>query len=261
MERLTRIFLVFSIFLIIGVYMSGCSDNPDSPPSDTIAATTAAGPLYTAGDIVRSATGTESPAWLVVSYDAAGDAYTRALIYKNTDGSYGYRTGPATEVSKRAMLERVYTIKITHIAVEGVPIGAPTTVTTAVTTIAASATTTRTPATTTSVATTIKSTARPSIKGMNPEEGEAGTSVTTEITGSDFVSNLTAQLRRSGEDNIQARTISWYSASSVTCIFELPNTTKVGSWDIVVTNPNGLSGEKTNYFTVHGNGTSWSKGK
>jgi hypothetical protein len=29
----------------------------------------------------------------------------------------------------------------------------------------------------------------------------------------------------------------------------------------VVTNPNGLSGEKTNLFTVHGNGTSWSKGK
>jgi hypothetical protein len=41
----------------------------------------------------------------------------------------------------------------------------------------------------------------------------------------------------------------------VTCTFELSNTTRVGTWDIVVTNPNGLSGEYTNYFTVRGNGT------
>jgi hypothetical protein len=252
MERYTKIILVFSIFLIIGVYMSGCSDNPDSPPSDTIAATTAAGPLYTAGDIVRSASGTESPAWLVVSYDAAGDAYTRALIYKNTDGSYGYRTGPATETSKRAMLERVYTVKITHVNVASVPTGTPTTVTSAVT-----ATATTTPGTTTVVATktTTMSTARPSIKKMAPEEGEAGTTIITEITGSDFQSNLTAKLRYTGGNTITARTVSLYSSSSVTCIFDLPNTTKVGPWDIIITNPNGLSGEITNYFLVRGNKT------
>jgi len=90
---------------------------------------------------------------------------------------------------------------------------------------------------------------------MSPEQGEAGTAVVTEITGSNFVSDLKAELRHSGEKNIKASKVSWYSSSSVTCTFELSNTTRVGTWDIVVTNPNGLSGEYTNYFTVRGNGT------
>jgi hypothetical protein len=245
MEHCTKIFLAFSIFLIIGVSMTGCSDSTDSgSTSATVAATTTAGPQYMAGDIVRSASGSESPAWMVVSYDSASDSYTRALIYKNADGSYGYRTSPASDTSKRAALEKVYTVKIAHVTVASVPTAAPTTVTTAVTT---------TTATTAATTTKSTSTAKPSIKEMDPEEGEAGTAVTTEITGSDFVKNLTAKLRRSGEGSISATTVSLYSSSSVTCTFELPNTTKVGTWDIVVTNPNGLSGEIANYFMVRGN--------
>jgi hypothetical protein len=252
MERFSRIFILFSIFLILGVTMAGCSDTPDTPPSTTVAAPTSAGPVYAAGDIVRSATGSESPAWLVVGYDPTADSYTRALIYKNTDGSYGYRTSSATETSKREMLERVYTVKITHVTVASVPTGTPTAATTAVT---ATATRTSTTTTATATQTTMVSTAKPSIKAMAPEEGEAGTTVTTEITGSDFMANLTAVLRHTGGDTVSARTTSLYSSSSVTCIFDLPNSTKVGSWDIVVTNPNGLSGEITNYFIVRGNKT------
>lgn len=252
MERSVQIFIILSIFLIIGVSMTGCSDDQDPASSDTVAPATTAGPLYTAGDIVRSASGSESPAWMIVSYDSSGDSYSRALIYKNADGSYGYRTSPTTEMSKREIMERVFTVKITHVTVESVPTAAPTTVTTEVTT---AATATRTSTTTSASTTTTTSTARPSIKAMNPEEGEAGTEVVTEITGSDFVKDLKAELRHSGEKNVKATEISWYSSSSVTCTFELPNTTKVGTWDIVVTNPNGLSGEYTNYFTVRGNGT------
>jgi len=252
MERSAKIFVMFSIFLILGVSMTGCSDNTEPAPADTVAAATTAGPLYTAGDIVRSAQGSESPAWLVLGYDPASDSYSRALIYKNTDGSYGYRTSPKTELSKRTIMEKVFTVKITTVTAESVPTAAPTTITTAATAAAAKTTTSSSaPATTT----TTTSTARPSIKAMNPEEGEAGTAVVTEITGSDFVSDLKAELRRSGEKSIKASKVSWYSSSSVTCTFDLSNTTKVGTWDIVVTNPNGLSGEYTNYFTVRGNGT------
>ncbi|MDD1682196.1 MAG: hypothetical protein LUO98_00030 [Methanoregula sp.] len=250
MERSTTIFIAFSIFLIIGVSMTGCSDNADTAASGTAAAATTTTPLYTAGDIVRSASGSESPAWLVVSYDPAGDSYTRALIYKNADGSYGYRTGPATETSKRATMEKVFTVKIRHVDVASVPTAAPTTVTPAETT-----TTTRTIATASATATTTTSTATPSIKGMDPEEGEAGTTVETDITGSDFVSNLTAQLRHPGETSITATKVTWYSSSSVTCTFDIPNSTKVGTWDIVLTNPNGRSGEITNFFMVRGNET------
>lgn len=252
MERSATIFIAFSIFLIIGVSMSGCSDSPGPAASETVVPATTAGPLYTAGDIVRSASGSESPAWMVISYDPASDSYSRALIYKNTDGSYGYRTSPNTELSKRTAMEKVYTVKITTVAVESVPTAAPTTLATATT-----AAVTKAPTTTSASATTTTdtSTAKPSIKAMSPEQGEAGTAVVTEITGSNFVSDLKAELRRSGEKTIKASMVSWYSSSSVTCTFELSNTTKVGTWDIVVTNPNGLSGEYTNYFTVRGNGT------
>ena len=252
MERSATIFIAFSIFLIIGVSMSGCSDSPDPAASETVVPATTAGPLYTAGDIVRSAQGSESPAWLVLSYDPASESYSRALIYKNTDGSYGYRTSPNTELSKRAAMEKVFTVKITTVDVASIPTAAPTTVTTA-----ATAATTKTPTTTSASATTTTtaSTARPSIKAMNPEEGEAGTAVVTEITGSDFVSDLKAELRHKGEESVKASKVSWYSSSSVTCTFELSNTTKVGTWDIVLTNPNGRSGEITNFFMVRGNET------
>jgi hypothetical protein len=252
MERSVKIFIALTLFLIIGVFMAGCSDNTDTAASGSTSvnntATTATGPLYTAGDIVRSSTGSTSPAWLVVSYDSASDSYTRALIYKNDDGTWGYRTSPATETSKRAVLEKVYTVKITHVTVASVPTAAPTTVTTEVTTIA-------TVTTTSAAATATTSSEKPSIKGMDPEEGEAGTTVSTDITGSDFVSNLTALLRREDETSIKATTVSWSSSSSVTATFDLPNTTKVGTWDIVVTNPDGQSGEITNDFMVHGNKT------
>jgi hypothetical protein len=49
--------------------------------------------------------------------------------------------------------------------------------------------------------------------------------------------------------------VSRSSSSGVTCTFDLSNETKIGSWDVVITNPNGQSGELTNYFIVRGNGT------
>jgi len=250
MEQFTRILVLFTIFIIAAISVSGCTDNSAPAPADTPVVTTAAGPVYTAGDIVKSASGTDSPAWLVVGYDAATDSYTRALIYKKTDGSYGYRMNSATETTKRASLEKIYSVKITHVAVDSIPTGTPTTVATAMTTATTSAATASATATTATI-----STDRPSIKDMSPDAGEAGTSVTTEITGGNFDSNATALLRHSGESSITASTVSYYSAQSITCIFNLPNTTRVGQWDIVVTNPNGLSGEYNGFFTVHGNST------
>ncbi len=149
-------------------------------------------------------------------------------------------------------MEKVYPVKIARVAVSSVPTAAPTTATTAVTVTTTRASTT---ATSTATATTETSTARPVIKEMVPDQGEAGTTVSTEITGSNFMANLTARLERSGETSITATKVSWSSSSIVTATFDLPNTTKVGAWDIVITNPNRLSGEYANYFTVRGNKT------
>jgi hypothetical protein len=244
MERSAKITIALIIFLIFGVLMAGCSDST----SDTATPTPTTALLYSAGDIVRSPSGATSPAWLIVSSDPAGDSYTRALIYQNIDGTWGYRINPATETSKRAVIEKVYTVKVAHVTVASVPTAAPTRVTTAVTTAA-----TRQATTTTGAVTTVPSAARPVIKAMDPEEGEAGTTVSAEITGSNFMSNLTASLKHSGETSIAATRVTWVSSSSVTATFDLPNSTKVGSWDIVITNPNRLSGEMANYFVVHGN--------
>jgi hypothetical protein len=43
----------------------------------------------------------------------------------------------------------------------------------------------------------------------------------------------------------------------VTCTFDIPASAKVGAWDIVLTNPRGLSGEIANYFMVRGNATTY----
>ncbi len=254
MEHSAKIFLALSIFLLIGVSMTGCSESSDSDSSTsgTDATTTTAGALFTSGDIVRSSTGSTSAAWLVLDYDAASDSYTRAFIYQNTDGTWGYRINANTETSPRTVMEKVYTIKITHVTVSSVPTAAPTTATPVATTTATRRATTAATATTTTA-----SASRPAIKMMDPEEGEAGTIVSTEITGSDFISNLTARLSRSGETSITATTCTFSSSSSVTCTFDIPASAKVGAWDIVLTNPRGQSGEIANYFLVRGNATAY----
>ena len=252
MERFLKILIIFSFFLVACASFAGCSDESDQAPAETAAPATTAGPLYTAGDIVRSASGSDSPAWLVLGYDSATDSYSRALIYKNDDGSYGYRTTKATDTAKRSMMEKVMTVKITHVDAGSIPTAAPTSAATE-TTAAVGTAKTATAATTSGTATATTSSARPSIKGMEPDHGEAGTKVVTEITGSGFLKDLTARLRHKGEDEINATTISWYSDKSVTATFVIPNTSTVGAWDVVVTNPNGLSDEYTNYFTVRGN--------
>lgn len=251
MERSATIFLVFTIFLIAAVSMTGCSDSESGDTAATIAVTaTTTAPQYTAGDIVRTPSGSTSPAWLIVSYNSGDDSYSRALIFKNDDGTYGYRTTAATEKQARSMLEKLYTVKISHVTVSSVPTAAPTTLTTVETTVPVS-----TRVTTISAPTTTMSHAKPAIKSMNPEMGEAGTSVITEITGTDLLANLTAKLRRTGETSITASKVTWSSNQRVTVTFDLPNTTKVGAWDVVVTNPNGLSYEYLNYFEISGNKT------
>lgn len=252
MERFLKILIIFSFFLLMAATFSGCSDSSDTTPAETAAPVTTIAPLYEAGDVVRSASGSDDPAWLVLGYDAASDSYTRALIRKNADGSYGYRTNKASDTAKRSTMEKVMTVKITHVDAESIPTAAPTTAATE-TTVATTTAKTATAATTSATTTATTSSARPSIKGMSPDSGEAGTKVVTEITGSGFLKDIIAELRHKGEDKINATSVSFYSDKSVTCTFVLPNTSTVGAWDIVVTNPNGLSDEYTNYFTVRGN--------
>jgi len=180
---------------------------------------------------------------LIISYDSSTDAYTRAFVYKNTDGSWGYRINSDTETATRSVVEKVYKVKITHVTVSSIPTAAPTTITTTkVTTVA---TTVATAATTTTAA-------KPSFKDMDPDSGYAGDSVDSVITGANFVATPTVKLTRSGSTSIAASSVTWDSATQIEATFAIPNTTTTGlPWTVVITNPDGQSISYQNEFTVH----------
>jgi len=243
MKNSARIFIALSIFLILCVTIMGCSNSSGSTATTTGTVTTATtiAPLYTAGDIVGSSS-SSSTGWLVISYDSAKDSYTRAYIYKNTDGTWGYRVNSNTEQYPRLTMEKVYKIKITHVTISSIPTSAPTPVPTTVVT---------TKATTVATAATTTTAPKPSFKDMDPDNGYAGDSVTSVITGASFVSTPTVKLTHSGSSTITATSVTWDSATQIEATFAIPNTTSSGIWSVVITNPDGQSLTYANEFTVH----------
>ena len=251
MKDSARIFILLSIFLVMGAASMGCSSSSGSTAatttSGTVTTATTTAPLYAAGDIVSSSSGS-STGWLIISYDSAKDSYTRAFIYKYTDGTWGYRINSATETATRKVMETVYKAKITHVTVSSIPTVGPTPVpTTVVTTM-----TTTTVAITTTTATTTPA-GKPSFKDMTPNDGNAGSSVDiTDLVGSNFQSGATVQLAHSGSTSINATSVVWVSASHLTCTFTIPSDAAAGAWDVMITNPDGQSVTYSNYFIVHG---------
>ena len=74
--------------------------------------------------------------------------------------------------------------------------------------------------------------------------------------GGNFQSGATVQLVHSGNSNINATSVAWVSASHMTCTFTIPSTATTGSWDVVVTNPDGQFVSYANEFIVHGSTSS-----
>jgi len=168
------------------------------------------------------------------------------LIYPNSDGSWGYRVDSRTDAVSRATVEKVYTLKVTHIAVSAIPIGTP-----AITATPAAATTVSSVALTTTTTSTLVS---PKITGIAPDTGYTGTTVSvTELDGSNFLTGATVQLVKDGNPNIVATGVSVVSANDITCTFAIPSNASVGAWDILVTNTNGYSGSYANGFLVRSN--------
>jgi hypothetical protein len=244
------------ILLMLAIFIAGCSGS--SAPSTTIqsgvtgAVTPAASstPLYSAGDILKNPKSSAGIGILIVSYDATTDTYKRALVYPNSDGSWGYRVDSSTENVGRATIEKVYIVKVTNIAVSAIPIGTPVTTSTPV------------PVTTTmsstAVATTVttSSTVTPGVTGITPYTGYTGTSVAvTGISGYNFLTGATVQLVKSGNPNIAATGVTIVSASDITCTFAIPSNASVGAWDVRVTNQNGYVGSYANGFLVRSNST------
>jgi len=250
-----KIFSALALILCTTVFFAGCASNSGTANTTatitaTPSTTTAAGALYTAGDIVKSQSGSATSAWLVISYDPATDSYTRAFVYQNPDGTWGYRVNSNTETAARNVMEKVYTVKVTHVSVPSVPVKTPT----AVSTVAKATVTTGSGSVTTSATTTTTTTptGQPHFSSMTPDSADAGTTVSiTDLVGSNFQSGASVMLAHTGSSNITATNVQVSSPSHMTCTFAIPSTAATGSWDVIITNPDGQSVTYTNYFMIH----------
>jgi hypothetical protein len=254
MKNGAKFLLIPGILLIVCILCAGCSSSSGTTDTPTTAATavttTTASALYSAGDIVKSASASSGTAWMIVDYDPATDKYTKAFVYQNTDGSWGYRMNSETQPAGRAALEKMYPVKVTSVTVSTVPIksAAVASATTASSVTAATTTTAGTTATTVAP--------KPLFKDMIPDEGNAGTTVAiTDLVGSGFQSGASVRLVKSGT-SINATSVVLVSSSHMTCAFAIPSNTASGTWDVVITNPDGQSVTYSNYFTVHGSSSS-----
>jgi hypothetical protein len=244
------------VLLALTIFMAGCSgpsSTPAAQPEVTGTAPTAAStvPLYTAGDIVKNPKSTSAIGVLIISYNADTDMYTRALVYPNSDGSWGYRMDSTTESVSRATIEKLYTTKVTNKAVSSIQIGAPAKTATTAPGTTMNALTTVSGTGTTASTTTSVSTGNPSVSDITPDSGYTGTSVAiTQLKGYNFADGATVQLVKSGSTSIPATSVSVVSVSDITCTFTIPSNATVGSWDVVVTNQNGYVGTYAHGFLV-----------
>jgi hypothetical protein len=249
MKRAYGLAVTAGILLFLCAILAGCtgsSDNSGQPVPATTAITPSA--LYKAGDIIKNPATSGSTGVLIISYDAATDSYTRAYIYPNADGSWGYRLDDKTLSLGRTTLEKMYTKKVGTIAVSSVPVGTPTTratvAPTAVTTTAGSGSTSATTATTTTT------TYPPRVKSIDPDKGTAGTTVTiTTLAGQYFVAGANVSLKKA-DTTIAATDVNVQSPSLISCKIAIPAGASGGYWDVVVTNPDKQYHQYQNGFFV-----------
>ena len=220
--------IFISLFLISGVFIAGCSDQS---PSDTTTLPTPSPALakYSAGDIIgKTASTPETMLYVITRYDISTDQYTRQLLYKNANGSWGHFINNNTEKVERSLVEKVYPVKISHVSIASIPVITPTV-----------------PPTTT----TVLSGNAPAISGISPKTGGSNATVSVTITGDNFRSGATARLTRAGYPAIYATGVSVTSSTEINCAFSLSRAEK-GTYNLVVTNSDGQSDTMVGAFII-----------
>lgn len=219
---------LFFLFLILGVIFAGCIN--ESPPAEAAIPTAHPEAKYGEGDIIATPSSTDAPSlYLILKYDAAADQYTRAVIEKNADGSWGHRSSDWTEKSPRAAVEKTYTVRVGHVVVSIVPIITPTTL---------------------PEITQKPSGYAPAILQISPSSASRDTVVRVTITGSYFQNGATVRLFRAGSAPITATGVS-VTAFDLSCLFNLNSKTE-GMYDLIVLNPDGQSDSLPGAFTIRG---------
>jgi len=92
----------------------------------------------------------------------------------------------------------------------------------------------------------------PTVTSITPNSGaNTGSVHITNLAGNNFstTGTPTVELRKSGQASITAASVSVLSSTQIDCYFDL-NGAAVGTWDVVVANPDSQSGTLADGFTV-----------
>ncbi len=91
----------------------------------------------------------------------------------------------------------------------------------------------------------------PTVSSISPDTGGNNGQVSVSVFGSNFQAGCQVELVKEGEPDIEATGESLVSDSQVDCALELDGALQ-GAWDVVVTNPDALSGSLPGGFAVTG---------
>lgn len=215
------------LFLIIGVFIAGCSDDSSSPAATPVV-TTLPSAQFAAGDIIaRTSSGGETQLYVIRKFDPVKDEYERQWIHKNADGSWGHYIDNHTEWASRTVVEKVYPVTVAHVSVLAIPIVTPTYATPVPTILSGSA---------------------PSVVAISPASGATDAMVTVSIAGTNFVTGAVPKLLQPGSTAIIGTGVS-VSATKIDCTFNLRDA-ETGSYNVIVTNPDGQTASRSSIFTV-----------
>jgi hypothetical protein len=120
------------LFVAIAAFFFGMMGAFTMSSSNQLADTTIITPTTTVpvvkfiiGDVVANTSTQTDSFWLILSYNKETDEYERARIYKNVDGSWGYRIDNKSEKFPRVHMEKLYPVKITRVPVSLITVGSP----------------------------------------------------------------------------------------------------------------------------------------
>jgi hypothetical protein len=201
----------------------------DSGDTSTPVPTTAPVAKYGAGDIIAMTdSGSAQQLYVITKYDSATDEYTRAWIYKNSDGSWGHFIDSKTEKPiSRQLIEKAYPFKAGHVTVSSVPIITPTVAVAANITYIGEG---------------------PTLSTITPKTGVNGGAATVTLTGNNFQTGAVVKLIQAGTGSVTGTGTS-VSTTTITTTFNL-NQLNSGSSDVLVINPDGRSDILPNAFTL-----------
>lgn len=95
---------------------------------------------------------------------------------------------------------------------------------------------------------TVLSSALPNLAVMVPNQGVNAAPVLADIYGGNLAPGVTAALRRSGQADVALLNIGYVDSTHI--LATVPAGMAVGSYTLVITNPNGLSAQLPNAYTV-----------